>query len=206
MGGKAIKTKDRILETAERLILLQGFAGTSIDDIINQSHITKGGFFYHFKSKNELAKGLIQRYLEADDIFFRELFIRTNNLVEDPLQRMLLFLKLLAEAMEQLPDTHPGCLAASFAYESQQFDKEVLELTKLGIENWRDMFVAQLEFVHSQYKPKHEVDILTLANFLTGCIEGGITLTLITKDPKQLVHHILHYRNYLRLLYNHNEK
>jgi len=201
MGEKAIKTKDRILETAERIILQRGFSGTSIDEIINQSHITKGGFFYHFKGKNDLAKKLIERYLVADDIFFEQLFARARRLVEDPLQQMLLFLKLMAEAMEQLPDTHPGCLAASFVYESQQFDKEVLNLIETGITNWRKLFVAQLELINSQYKPRQEYDVTMMADFLTASVEGGIILSLITKDQNQLVQHILHYRNYLHLLY-----
>ena len=159
-------------------------------------------FFYHFKGKNDLARKLIERYLAADDIFFEQLFTRARKLVEDPLQQMLLFLKLLAEAMEQLPDTHPGCLAASFVYESQQFDEEVLNLIEKGITNWRKLFVAQLELINKQYKPKQEYDVTIMADFLTASVEGGIILSLITKDQNQLVQHILHYRNYLKLLYS----
>lgn len=202
MGEKAIKTKERILATAEQIILQRGFSGTSIDEVIKQSHITKGGFFYHFKGKNDLARKLIERYLAADDIFFEQLFTRARKLVEDPLQQMLLFLKLMAEAMEQLPDTHPGCLAASFVYESQQFDEEVLNLIEKGITNWRKLFVAQLELINKQYKPKQEYEVTIMADFLTASVEGGILLSLITKDQNQLVQHILHYRNYLKLLYS----
>lgn len=202
MGEKAVKTKERILETAEKIILQRGFSGTSIDEVIKQSHITKGGFFYHFKGKNDLARRLVERYLVADDIFFAQLFSRAKSLVDDPLQQMLVFLKLLAEAMEQLPDTHPGCLAASFVYESHQFDEEVLNLIETGIIKWRSLFASQLKLINKQYKPKQEYDVLVMADFLTACVEGGIILSLITKDQNQLVQHILHYRNYLQLLYS----
>lgn len=202
MGEKAVKTKERILETAERIILQRGFTGTSIDEIVKQSHITKGGFFYHFNGKNDLAVKLLERYLAADDVFFAQLYTRAKSLVDDPLQQMLVFLKLLAEAMGQLHVTHPGCLAASFVYESQQFDEEILSLIESGITNWRKLFVAQLELINDQYKPKQEYDVTMMADFLTACVEGGIILSLITKDPNQLVQHILHYRNYLHLLYS----
>ena len=47
-------------------VLAKGFAATSIEEIIAAVGITKSGFFYHFRDKGELAKGLMLRYLEQD--------------------------------------------------------------------------------------------------------------------------------------------
>ena len=47
-------------------MLAKGFAATSIEELIAAAGITKSGFFYHFKDKGELAKGLMLRYLEHD--------------------------------------------------------------------------------------------------------------------------------------------
>ena len=63
-AGEATRTK--IMDASERLILGQGFAATSIDEIIGRVGITKGAFFYHFPSKNALAMALIERFAEAD--------------------------------------------------------------------------------------------------------------------------------------------
>jgi hypothetical protein len=41
----------------------EGFAATSIEEVIAAVGITKSGFFYHFKDKNELAKALLVRYV-----------------------------------------------------------------------------------------------------------------------------------------------
>ena len=166
MGEKAENTKNRIMETAEKIILQKGFAGTSIDEIIMNSHITKGGFFYHFKGKNELALALLQRYLDADDIFFNGLLTRSRSLSEDPLQQLLIFLKLLAEAMSELPDMHPGCLVAAFTYESQQFDDDVIQKNKEGILSWRKLFAEQLTVVEHSYKPKYETNVDDLADMV----------------------------------------
>lgn len=201
MGDKAINTKNRIMETAEKIILQKGFAGTSIDEVIAQAHITKGGFFYHFKGKNALALGLINRYLETDEVFFNSLFDRARVLSEDPLQQMLIFLKLLAEAMAGLSETHPGCLVAAFTYESQQFDDDVIETMKAGTLSWRRLFAAQLRAIEKKYSPKLETNIDDLADMLSACLEGGILLSRILNDPHNLVKQILQYRDYLRLLY-----
>ena len=55
MATKGEATKDRLLDIAERYILQHGFAATSIEDLIKEAGITKGGFFYHFEGKNALA-------------------------------------------------------------------------------------------------------------------------------------------------------
>ena len=201
MGEKAQNTKNRIMATAERIILQKGFAGTSIDEIITHAHITKGGFFYHFKGKNELAVALIQRYLDADDVFFSGLLERARGLSEDPLQQMLIFLKLLAEAMAELPETHPGCLVAAFTYESQQFDNDVIQKNKEGMLSWRKLFAEQLTVIQHRYTPRLETSIEDLADMLSCCLEGGIILSRVLDNQQSLAKQILQYRNYLRLLY-----
>ena len=99
------------MDIAERLILNSGFVAMSIDDVIKDAGITKGGFFYHFDSKNALVYALLQRYREVEAFTFSDLFKRSEELTPDPLQQMLVFVKLFAEMMEEMEELHPGCLA-----------------------------------------------------------------------------------------------
>ena len=201
MPTKGELTRENILGTAEHIILQKGFSGTSIDEIIEAANITKGGFFYHFKGKEDLAKHLMIRYQKADDKFFNELFERADTLSEDPLQQMLIFLKLLAEAMGNLPETHPGCLVASFTYENQQFNNDVKQIICDCLVGWRKLFVQKLARISAAYSMKLETDIMELADTLTSIVEGGIILSRAFNEPERLVNQILQYRNYIRLLY-----
>jgi AcrR family transcriptional regulator len=201
MATKGELTRENILGIAEQIILQKGFSGTSIDEIIEASNITKGGFFYHFKGKEDLARHLMLRYQVADDHFFNQLFERADSLSEDPLQQMLIFLKLLAEAMGDLPSTHPGCLVASFTYESQQFNDDVKQVICDCIIGWRQLFFKKLSSIKDIYPMKIETDIMELADMLTSIVEGGIILSKALNDPERLVRQILEYRNYIRLLY-----
>ena len=74
MGTKGEATRERVMEIAERLILQQGFASTSIEQTIQEANITKGGFFYHFDGKNELAIALMERYRKTENELFGGLF------------------------------------------------------------------------------------------------------------------------------------
>ncbi len=201
MPTKGERTRESILSTAEALILSNGYSGTSIDQIIGESGITKGGFFYHFDGKNDLAKHLVMRYLEQDEVFFGGLFERAYELTDDPLQQMLIFVKLLAEQMAELPTTHPGCLVATFTYESNQLDEDVRELTADGVLSWRALFANQLEKVAAVYPMQAEQSVETLADMLTGIIEGGILLSRCLENKDLLPRQLMQYHGYLKLLF-----
>jgi TetR/AcrR family transcriptional regulator, transcriptional repressor for nem operon len=112
---KGSDTRERLLDVAETSVLEKGFAATSIEELIAAVGITKGGFFYHFRDKGELAKALLVRYVAREDTLFDELFARADELNEDPLHGFLVGLKMLSEMMADLPSGHPGCLVAAYA-------------------------------------------------------------------------------------------
>ncbi len=201
MGSKWQQTREHILSTAEELILQRGYSGTSIEEIIGQAGITKGGFFYHFKGKDDLARHLILRYLDQDAVFFHGLQARAGELTDDPLQQLLVFLKLMAEAMADLPGAHPGCLVASFTYESHQFDPEIRELNAEGLRSWRQIFSSLLERATQAYEFDDSQSITELADMLTSVIEGGIVMSRCLNDKDILPNQLMQFRNYVRLLF-----
>jgi AcrR family transcriptional regulator len=205
MGLKGQQTRENILACAEGIILQRGYSGTSLEDIIRDAGVTKGGFFYHFDGKSDLAKKLMLRYLEQDKVFFDALLERAASLTEDPLQQLLIFLKLMAEAMADLPGTHPGCLVASFTYESQQFDDELRDLNRQGVLAWRQLFTEQFEKIVEQYPPKTDKPLLELADMLTTVIEGGIVMSKVLDDRHILPNQLLLYRDYVRRVFGDNQ-
>src|SRR5690606_33794825 len=110
---KGTATRERILEIAEAAVLAKGFGATSIEELIAAAGITKSGFFYHFKDKNELASGLLDRHGRALHQLLVDVFGRAGELSDDPLQYLLVGLTLLAEHMAEMPGGHPGCVVAA---------------------------------------------------------------------------------------------
>ena len=137
---KGADTRERILDVAEASVLDKGFSATSIEEVIAAVGITKSGFFYHLKDKNELAKALLVRYVEREDALFDELFARADELNDDPLHGFLVGLRMMSELMADLPNGHPGCLVASYCYQDRLFDKEVRAITASAVLNWRKGF------------------------------------------------------------------
>jgi TetR/AcrR family transcriptional regulator, transcriptional repressor for nem operon len=195
------ETRERLLELAEAAVMAKGFAATSIEELIAAAGITKSGFFYHFKDKNALAKALILRYLVQDKVLVDDLFKRGDELNEDPLHGFLVGLRLFAELMADLPANHPGCLAASFAYSDQLFDREVRELNKQSVLQWRLRFRERLDLIAQTYPPKQEVDLESLADMALALIEGGLVMGRLMTDPTILPRHVLLYRDLVRFIF-----
>ena len=60
-GGE---TRRRILEVAAESFADRGYAGTSLNDVLKASRVTKGGFYFHFPSKEALALAALRRKQE----------------------------------------------------------------------------------------------------------------------------------------------
>lgn len=198
---KGAETRERLLALAEAGVLEKGFAATSIDELISAAGITKSGFFYHFPDKGELAKALLQRYLDQEKEILDDLFARANELNEDPLHGFLVALKLLAEMMADLPDTHPGCIVAAFCYQEQLFNSEVRELNREGMLDWRRRMRQRLDLIAERYPPRMEIDLDGLADMVSALIDGGIVVSKVVRDKDILPKQIMLYRDFVRAVF-----
>jgi TetR/AcrR family transcriptional regulator, transcriptional repressor for nem operon len=195
------ETRERILELAEAAVLDKGFAATSIEELIAGAGITKSGFFYHFRDKGELARALMLRYIAHNDAVLDDIFVRADELNEDPLHGFLVALKLFAEMMADLPTTHPGCLVASFCYQDRLFDGEVRALTQTGVRSWRKLFLDRLETIAGRYPPKLSVSLEDLADMANTLVDGGIIMSRVLVDKTILPRQILLYREFIRTVF-----
>ena len=195
------ETRERLLVAAESAILAKGFHATSIEELIAAVGITKSGFFYHFKDKNELARAIMQRYVEADADLVKGIFLRGDELHNDPLHGFLVGLKLFAEMFAKLPENHPGCIAASFAYQDQLFDQEIRDATAASFMNWRHRFRERFEKIAQIYPPSGPADFEALADMAATLVEGGLILGRVFKDVTVLPRQILLYRDYVRRIF-----
>src|SRR2546428_13766281 len=62
---KGAATRDQILDAAARLIHLQGYHCTWLDDVLRESGVSKGNFYYYFKSKEDLGYAILDQFVEV---------------------------------------------------------------------------------------------------------------------------------------------
>lgn len=193
--------REKLLELAETAILQKGFGATSIDELVAGAGITKSGFFYHFKDKSDLAKALLERHFERDNVILNGIFNRARELHDDPLHAFLIGLKLFAEMLDQLPDLHPGCLVASVCYQEQLFNREIRALNVKGVLAWRCRFRDHLDVIAARYPARIEVDLDMLADMLSTLVEGGIVMERALREPHILARQVLLYRAFVQSVF-----
>jgi TetR/AcrR family transcriptional regulator, transcriptional repressor for nem operon len=198
---KSTNARERLLALAEAAVLQKGFAATSIDELIAGAGITKSGFFYHFKDKSELAKALMQRYIDEHNSVLAGIFKRADELNEDPLHGFLVALRLLAEMMADLPGTHPGCLVSSFVYQDQLLSREVRELTVEGMQGWRRVFRDRLAAIAQRHPPRIAVGLDDLADMANTLVDGSIILSKLMHDKEVLPRQVMLYREFVRAVF-----
>ena len=198
-------TRGKILDAAQNLVLARGYVGMTVDHVLNEVGITKGAFFHHFKSKDDLARALLQRYAERDERIYRETRERAEKLSDDPLQQVLLYIGLFQEMFEGLTEPYPGCLFASYIYELQQFGDDTRELIRSSFTKWRELLKEKFEAVARRYPPRIEVDAASLADAFTVVLEGAFVTSKAVNEPKLVSDQLRHFRNYVELLFRPRE-
>lgn len=201
MARSGQATRSKIMDAAEALILEQGFSGTSVDSVIAAAGITKGTFFYHFDNKAALAKALVDRFAALDLCHLEENMQRAEHLSRDPLQQLLIFVGLFIEDAERLTEPYPGCLFASFIYESGLFDEAVLEVITEAYAAWEKRLGDKLREAAQIRPPREDVDLDSLAEMITVVFEGAFIVSKTRREPKVVAAQLQHYRCYLELLF-----
>jgi TetR/AcrR family transcriptional repressor of nem operon len=201
MARDGTATRTAIMDAAQALILETGFAATSVDAVISRAGITKGSFFYHFKTKADLALALVQRDAAHDLAMLEANMTRAEGLSRDPLQQVLICMGLYEEELDKLTAPYPGCLYASFIYEAQLFDENTLAVTRAVFSDWTARIMGKLEEAMKLYRPRLSVDLKSLAEMSLVQAEGAYILSKVQRDPKAVAAQFRHYRNYLELLF-----
>jgi TetR/AcrR family transcriptional repressor of nem operon len=118
----AVDTAQRILDIAERLVQTQGFNGFSYADISAELAITKASLHYHFPTKAELGRSLIDRYRER----FLAALGDIGESGADARLKLKQYVRLYADVLRRNRMCLCGMLAADFGTLSKPMRESVI--------------------------------------------------------------------------------
>lgn len=166
------RTRARLLDAAERLVERNGFAATSVDAILEEAGSSKGAFFHHFSSKSELALALVARYVDAD-LGMLDRGLEAAAGVDDPVEKVLVFLRFYETWAEELVTADSACLYIALVSEKDLLGHEGAAEILRAIHGWRDGFAALLR---PALDDDQGVDADELADHLFATFEGAYLL------------------------------
>ena len=186
-------TRTRILESAERLVMERGFAATSVDEVIAESSSSKGAFFHHFPTKNDLGRALVARYAAADIEHLETFMAAAEAETDDSAGQVVAFVRRFEEAADEIVAEQPSCLYVSFIYDRQLSQDGTTDMIVDAIVAWRDLLRAKLQAAADRHPLRRDIDLEDLANHVFVTFEGAFILARSLRDPS-------HMRRQLRLL------
>jgi TetR/AcrR family transcriptional regulator, transcriptional repressor for nem operon len=138
---KAEATRLGILQKAFEMIYVNGYQTTSIDDIIATTKVTKGAFYYHFKTKDEMGIAIINEILKPT---LANSFIEPLQKEPDPTKAIYNLMYNLLIKNEFLKVEY-GCPAANFTNEMTPWNAVFSQALNLMTQQWIKVMTATLE-------------------------------------------------------------
>ena len=195
-------THANLLDSAQALVMRDGFSATTVDRVIERAGVTKGAFFYHFPTKEALAHALVARWAERDRAQLDTAMARASALARDPGQRLLVLVGLLAEAADAESSEDPGCLYAIFCSEAKLIDYTVRAEILATFGYWHGRLTPWFDAALGARPPRIDgIDGAGLLALLDTVFEGGLVMARIRGDNRALGAQLRQYRNYLELLF-----
>jgi TetR/AcrR family transcriptional repressor of nem operon len=198
--ARSSPVRERILDAASRLIMEEGFSATSVDAVLAAAGASKGAFFHHFPSKDELGCAVVSRYAADDIALIERLLGEAEDAVSDPAEQYVHFLRAYEEVARLLPLDETGCLFASFVYDRLPADAATREVIADATDTWRKLVRGKVETALAARPPAVEVDAAALTDHLFVAYEGGLVMARITGEQGLLSTQLAQYRRYVELL------
>ena len=193
-GGRS--TREAILEAASRLIHVHGYNHTSLDDVLRESGVGKGNFYYHFKSKEELGYAILDQIIAS--FLERTLEPCFADPAGDALAQIRCFLDRVLEAQRER-NCVGGCPLGNLAAELSDVHEGFRARLTSVFAAWRERLTLALRAEQGRGGVGGACRPDAVADFLVASLEGAILLTKLTKDIAVLEQCMAEMKRYLSL-------
>lgn len=193
---KAAATRLAILQKAYELVYVKGYQTTSIDDIIATTKVTKGAFYYHFKTKDEMGIAIINELLKpAMTDGFKE-FLRNE---ENPLDAIYNLMKHLLLDNNFLKVEY-GCPAGNLTQEMTPWHVDFSEVLNELTQQFVKILVSAIETGKKNGTIRKEVNAKQTVVFVLSGYWGIRNFGKLENNKKVYQTYLKELKNYLNSL------
>jgi len=193
-SAKAAATRDQILDAAGRLIHLRGYHNTSLDDVLRESGVGKGNFYYYFKSKEGLGYAIIDRVVQG--FLERTLEPAFADTEADPVEQIHAFLDRIVD-IHRRRNCVGGCPMGNLASELSDVHEGFRQRLAEIFDHWRVKLADALERGRRRGRLRADLDAAGAAGFVVASLEGAILMAKVTRDIAVLEKSVAELKQYL---------
>lgn len=192
-------SRTKFLDAALHVFRAKGYAATTIDDVCAAAGLTKGSFFHHFKTKEELVVAAANHFSQTAGELFRA---APYHQPSDPLERVLGYVDFRAAILKgELPQF--TCLLGTMVQETYQTHPAIRAACEKGIMGHAAEVAGDIALAKEKYAPDAAWSPESLARFTQATLQGAFILAKATGGPEVAAECIGHLRRYIELLFDH---
>jgi TetR/AcrR family transcriptional repressor of nem operon len=191
------ESKTKLLDAALHVIRAKGYSASRIEDICAAAGLTKGSFFHHFDSKEALALGAADYWIEGTSALFASAPFHAP---ADPVDRLMAYVDFRkALLMGDLPDF--TCLVGTMVQEVYDTHPALREACNRSISEHAATLVPDIEEAMRQRDMRADWTAESLALYMQAAIQGAFILAKAKHSRAVAAECIDHLRRYLELLF-----
>lgn len=195
------ESKTKLLNAALSVIRAKGYAATTVDDLCHAAGVTKGSFFHHFRSKDDLARAAAAYFGETAEGFFAS--APYHNL-KDPLDRLFGYVDFRVEHLRgDLPDY--TCLLGTLVQETYATHPDIRVACDLGMSRHIEILTRDIEAakrLHAPDAPDAPWSAESVGYFIQSVLQGAFIFAKAKQGPEVARESLAHPRRYLAAIFN----
>ncbi|MEZ4648326.1 MAG: TetR/AcrR family transcriptional regulator [Candidatus Eisenbacteria bacterium] len=194
-------SRTKLLDASLHVIRSRGYSATRIEDVCAEAGLTKGSFFHHFRTKEELAVAAADHFGRmAEGVFaaapYREL--------SDPVDHLLGYVEFRQSILER-PIPEFTCLLGTMVQETYDTHPAIRDACDRNISAHAHELERDVESAREMYAPDADWTPESLALHTQAVIQGAFVLAKAKGSSEVAVEMLGHLRRYLGLLFGRSD-
>lgn len=191
-------SRERLLDAALGVIRERGYGSASVDEVCRAAGVTKGAFFHHFKSKEEMAVAAAAHFGEFAQRIFASAPYRG---LDDPLDRVMGYIEFRASILcGDIPEF--TCLLGTMVQEAYRTNPAIREACEQGIFGHASEVAKDIEEARRKYRPDAPWSAEGLAAYTQAVLQGAFILAKARGGPEIAIECVRHLQRYIELLFS----
>jgi TetR/AcrR family transcriptional regulator, transcriptional repressor for nem operon len=191
------ESKTKLLDAALKVVRTKGYSATRIEDVCAEAGLTKGSFFHHFKSKEDLALAAVTHWEANTSQFFAS---APYHDAVSPLSRLIAYIEFRRAILTgDLPDF--TCFAGTIVQEAYRTHPDVSAACARNISGHAKTLESDIRAAMRDHGVRGTWTPDSLALHIQAVIQGGFILAKAKGSAAVAAESLDHLRRYLELLF-----